>query len=77
MHMPVCLCCSVSSSKERPGLPCVCFNSTHPLLLFVYVPAGTHRDELDHLEGVISRVCNFHVAESKPVQVPGPDQVGT
>lgn len=23
----------------------------------------------------MSRVCNFHVADSKPVQVPGPDQV--
>lgn len=38
--------------------------------------AGTPGDELDHLEGVISKVCNFHVAEKKPVQVPGPDQVG-
>lgn len=37
--------------------------------------AGTPADELEHLEGVMSRVCNFHVADSKPMQVPGPDQV--
>lgn len=44
-------------------------------LLLTLCTAGTSGEELEHLEGVISRVCNFHVADTKPMQVHGPDQV--
>lgn len=61
-------------SSVPQSMPC-----TFPLcsvpLDRIPLPAGTPADELEHLEGVMSRVCNFHVADSKPMQVPGPDQV--
>lgn len=58
--------------------PIICSTKVvhQPVVLVTLISKpGTSADELDHLEAVISRVCQFHVAESKPLQVPGPDQV--
>lgn len=43
--------------------------------LLITSPTGTDPEELDHLESVLNRVCQLHVADTKPMQVPGPDQV--
>eukprot|EP00775_Hariotina_reticulata_P006373 gene6373-6605_t len=40
----------------------------------VTLSKGTSPDELSHLESILSRVSQFHIAEKKPAQLPDPDQ---
>jgi hypothetical protein len=61
-------------SPFKPSQQLVSSSPTQPPF---ELPAGTPREELDQLQDVIGRVCQFHVADSKPVQVPGPEQVST
>jgi hypothetical protein len=44
-------------------------------VLFTVMHTDTSPDELFHLESILSRVSQFHVAEKKPAQLPNPDQV--
>jgi hypothetical protein len=45
------------------------------LIICLHLSAGTPGDELEHLEAVVGRASQLHIAEKKPVQVPDPGQV--